>query len=61
MPFHRIYYQLRVTAIKGKGFLLKLWLGGKSAPGIGEGQEHIDYNICRSPSTEKGWGFYPAT
>jgi len=59
MPFNGVYCQHGVTAIKVKDLLLQFWPGIKSAPGKGEGQEHIYYNISRSPTTEQGWASYP--
>jgi len=59
MPFNGVYRQSRVTAIKVKDLLFQLWLGIKSAPGKGKGQQHIYYNISRSPTTEQGWASYP--
>jgi len=60
VPLYGIYCQLGVMAVKVKGLLLKFWLGGKSTPGKGKGQEHIDDNVSRSPVAKKGWVSYPA-
>ncbi len=59
MPCYGVIRQLREAAIKGEGFLLKLGLGGKSAPGKGEGQEYIYGNISGSSPTQKTSGLYP--
>jgi hypothetical protein len=56
MPFHGVIRQLREAAIKVEGFLLKLRLGGKFAPGNGEGQEYIYGNISRSSPAQKTAG-----
>ena len=55
MPFHRIYHQFGVVAIKGKGFPGEFWLSSEFAPGKGEGQEHIYGDISGATMTEEGW------
>jgi len=40
--------------IKVQGFLYQFGLRGKLAPGNYEGQDYIDSNISRPPTTEKG-------
>jgi hypothetical protein len=48
-------------AIKLKGLLTKFRLGGKSAPGKGEGQDYIDHNGGGSFPAQQSWDFNPAT
>ena len=46
--------------VEVEGFVHQFWLGGELAPGKGEGQDYIHYDISGSCSAEKGWFFNPA-